>query len=286
MYLVPRALFRRLALIALAALGLQGCATPGRPPVADRSTDPQTRTPAAKQPANAQPGRSTWQRERGGVAPVYTVRRGDTLYSIAWRFDLDYLRFAKANAVAAPYRIYPGQRLRLTHTPARRQSATVTQPTIAKRPASTSRSTASKPVKPEPAAPPPTAAPRKAPPPGKAWSWPVAQKPWREFKQSGKGIDFRFPPGNKRTPLRSVAGGRVVYAGNGIGGFERLVIVKHGETLLSAYSFNGQLAVAEEQEIKAGARIADIKSDTRGTQQLHFELRQNGQAVNPRRYLP
>lgn len=283
MYLVSRAFFCHLALIAMAAI-LVGCVAPGRPVVAERSppSEISSGSPPAAKPLS---GQRAWRLPQTGVAPVYTVRTGDTLYSIAWRFGLEYQRFARANAVPAPYTIYPGQRLRLTDrtsSTVSKTAATTTKPQQRVVKTAPARSTPKTPA--TKAKPPPSVDIR--PPSAGDWTWPVATKPWREFKQNGKGIDFRLPAGRGVTPLRSVAPGRVVYAGNGIGEFERLVIVKHGNALLSAYSFNGRLIVAEEQEIKAGAEIADIKSDTRGTQLLHFELRKDGQPINPRRYLP
>ena len=60
-------------------------------------------------------------RSRPGTArgaQSHTVRRGDTLFSIAFRYGLDYRRLAAANAIARPYTIFPGQRLMLREAPA------------------------------------------------------------------------------------------------------------------------------------------------------------------------
>ncbi len=43
----------------------------------------------------------------------YTVKQGDTLYSIAWRYEKDFLQMAQINHLRAPYEIFPGQRLRM-----------------------------------------------------------------------------------------------------------------------------------------------------------------------------
>ena len=80
--------------------------------------------------------------------------------------------------------------------------------------------------------------------------------------------------------------GEVVYAGNGIAGFERLVIVKHTTDLLSAYSFNGKIRVAEQQRVAGGAIIADILPRPGVGQKLHFEVRRKGQPINPATLLP
>ena len=212
---------------------------------------------------------------------VYTVRPGDTLYSIAWRFDLDHKGLARANGVAAPFTIRPGQRLRLINQlpPSPRIS-----------------------YKPEPREPDRTSAsgtPRKVAPPvphrdpvtstavNVAWVWPISRKPDVEFGKNSKGMDFKLPGGSaKAIPVVAANQGLVVYAGNGIGGYERLIIIKHAQDLLSAYSFNGQMLVAEQDTVKAGAKVADIKNRGRITQLLHFELRKDGKPINPRSLLP
>ena len=50
---------------------------------------------------------------------VYRVSSGDTLYSIAWRYGLDYRMVARNNGISAPYTIHPGQQLRLVEYPTR-----------------------------------------------------------------------------------------------------------------------------------------------------------------------
>lgn len=84
------------ALLALAA----GCApTASRAPVVERSSG------AADTAAPTAPGR-------------YVVRKQDTLYSIAWRHNLDYQALAAANRIEPPYTIYPGDELQLAARPA------------------------------------------------------------------------------------------------------------------------------------------------------------------------
>ena len=81
---------------------------------------------------------------------------------------------------------------------------------------------------------------------------------------------------------KATAGGQVVYAGSGLGDFERLVIVKHDAALLSAYGFDGSIDVAEKQPVAAGARLGRIKNRGAAKVSLHFELRRNGEPINPR----
>ena len=69
------------------------------------------------------------QRNRGSLsASSYTVKRGDTLYSIAFRAGKDVREVARLNAIASPYTIYPGQQLKLTGTPPRQAAKPVVKP--------------------------------------------------------------------------------------------------------------------------------------------------------------
>ncbi|MBP74492.1 MAG: peptidase M23, partial [Gammaproteobacteria bacterium] len=103
------------------------------------------------------------------------------------------------------------------------------------------------------------------------------------FGSNNKGLDYAI---TARSRVRSTRSGEVVYAGNGIAGFERLVIVKHTTDLLSAYSFNGKIRVAEQQRISGGVIIAEILPRPGVGQKLHFEVRRKGQPINPAMLLP
>ncbi len=254
----------------LGAVLLQaGCLQRGQPLIAERSP---VFTPPPLQSS-------------GSSVRIYTVRKGDTLYSIAWRFDLDHRGFARANGIYPPYVIRPGKKLRLiSQLPNNSRVRDTSQTATAKAPAVTEKRVLSDSSRQSSGKTP------SARGPGAStidqWVWPLAVKPEREFGKDSKGLDFRLPGGAGVTAkVRSAASGEVVYAGNGIGGFERLVIVKHSGQLLSAYSFDGGLLVAEKQQIKAGASIADIKPRGRVQPALHFELRKDGQPINPRTVL-
>ena len=257
------ALLLKLLLIAILGLVLSGCLHPGKPLIAERS------------PVYISGPDNSGDPPRG----IYVVQKGDTMYSIAWRFQLDYKGLARANGVRAPYRIVPGQKLNLVTqlTP----SARVREP--AGRPPASGGAARPETRTPAVTKPPPQVA---APTTSADWVWPVSLKPYAEFGRSNKGLDFRLGEDlSRRVTVRAANGGEVVYAGNGIGGFERLVIVKHSNSLLSAYGFDGTLRVAEKQNIKAGSELADIKNRGRSKQSLHFELRKDGQPINPRQFL-
>jgi len=225
------------------------------------------------------------------------VQRGETLYSIAFRYGLDYRRVAAANSIPAPYTIYPGQKIYLkeaTPVPAKRAAAPV-------------------PVAPAPASPPPTPVARSTPAPATktvarpapvtkvsssagtksavytgsavgAWRWPTAGRVIRGYSSTvHKGIDIG---GKRGDAIQAVAAGKVVYAGTGIVGFGELLIVKHNEVYLSAYGHNDRLLVAEGETVRAGQKIAEKGSSGTDSVKLHFEIRKEGKPIDPQRLLP
>ena len=168
------------------------------------------------------------------------------------------------------YTIYPGQKLRLvTQYPGRATAAVPARPRTT--PPRVSPPENTKPDTPQPAV-------------SARWVWPLAERPRDEFSGKSKGMNFLIAPGNS-AKVRAIGAGQVVYAGNGIGGFEHLIIVKHTADLLSAYGFNGQRRVIEQQRVKAGDIVADIVNTGRKTQTLHFEVRRDGAPMNPRKLL-
>ena len=251
----------------------------------------------------------------------HVVGKGDTLYSIAWRFGLDYRTLARANSIRDPYTIFPGQRLLVPGpddvvapepAPAAasepvgsgetsvRGAGTAEGPTVAPLPSPPSGSApavAEMPPKSPPApapaqssasettsksaVPPPSAARTVA---GLRWTRPTGGKTISAFARGGnKGIDIG---GTFEQPIRAAAPGRVVYAGGGLIGYGKLVIVKHDSRLLSAYAHNERLHVGEGDEVKGGQHIADMGRSGKGRVMLHFEIRRDGKPVDPLRYLP
>ncbi|TQV84603.1 peptidoglycan DD-metalloendopeptidase family protein [Exilibacterium tricleocarpae] len=201
----------------------------------------------------------------------HTVTRGDTLFSIAWRYGLDYKALARRNGIDAEYRIYPGQRLALDV-----RLKPVAKPPPAKPKLRSKSQTKSAPVVP-------------APQPSNnqlRWRWPVQGKILQRFSPNNglnKGIDI---VGNLGQPVLSAAPGMVVYAGNGVRGYGNLLIVKHNQRYLSAYAHSRRILVREGDRVKAGQKIAEIGSSGTDRNKLHFEIRRNGKPVDPLKYLP
>lgn len=213
---------------------------------------------------------------KANYGSVYTVKRGDTLYSIGWAIKQDYKAVARWNGIRSPYVITTGQRLRM-YPP--KQKATYKSKTNYKKPASSSRKSTKKSAG--------KSTYKSKPPQGKVkrWRWPtVSRRLASSFSPSVSrdGIDIAGKHGDA---IYATADGQVVYAGSGLRGFGKLIIIKHNKTYLSAYAHNQSILVAEGQNVKAGKKIGRMGSNGKGSARLHFEIRKNGKPVNPSNYL-
>ena len=117
------------------------------------------------------------------------------------------------------------------------------------------------------------------------WGWPVKGKIVNGFSETAslKGIDIS---GAKGIPVVASAPGRVVYAGSGLRGYGKLVIVKHNKTYLSAYAHLDQISIREGQNVSKGQEIGKMGSSDADQVKLHFEIRSLGKPVDPMRFLP
>ncbi|MHB1292308.1 MAG: peptidoglycan DD-metalloendopeptidase family protein [Sulfuricella sp.] len=118
------------------------------------------------------------------------------------------------------------------------------------------------------------------------WSWPAAGKVITSFNEasgSGKGLDIG---GKSGQPVLAAGPGKVVYSGNGLRGYGKLVIIKHNKTYLSAYAHNHQVLVKEGQNVARGQKIAEMGDSDADQVKLHFEIRRFGKPVDPIKYLP
>jgi lipoprotein NlpD len=322
------------------ALILTACATHRPAPVIERTQPPQpvvvAPPPAPPEPPPAPP------------IPTHTVKKGDTLVSIALQYGLDYRDLVAWNNITNPNRIEIGQVLMLAspagtaaplpagppvatplaqaNTPieARPLANTPTskvEPRSAKVPFSdrtlaqmnapdaggspvaatppdtpvpsvtpTTPPVTTPPIGTPPVVAPPTPSP--TPEPEKSagtdnedmdWIWPVKGKVLAPFTEASKGMDIA---GKKGASVLAAASGRVVYAGVGLRGYGKLVIIKHNNTWLSAYAHNDNILVKEQQDVKKGQKIAEMGSTDSDQVMLHFEVRRQGKPVDPAKYLP
>lgn len=197
-------------------------------------------------------------------AQTYTVKRGDTLYAIAWRHKLDWQDLARWNAIRRDYVIHPGQVLKLYPSRATRASTRTASPPAARQ-----------------------TAPARAPTgPPVQWQWPVAGGGTATLTSRPNGGQGLTVSGRLGEEIRAAAAGNVVYTGSGLLGYGQLVILKHNETYLSAYGHTQSVAVREGDAVSAGQRIATMGAGPQGDAMLYFEIRINGTPSNPLSFLP
>jgi lipoprotein NlpD len=117
------------------------------------------------------------------------------------------------------------------------------------------------------------------------WAWPAAGKVISGFSETAnlKGIDIA---GKSGQPVLASGPGKVVYAGNGLRGYGKLIIIKHNNTFLSAYAHNREILVKEGQQVTRGQKIAEMGDSDADQVKLHFEIRRLGKPVDPAKFLP
>ncbi len=244
------------------------------------------------------------------IPPYYKVKKGDTLYSIAFRYGLNYKKIAKWNGIYAPYEIYPNDLIYFR--PSQRIIATSKKKFVKKSTTATSKK--SKRVAPvihpisdkARVTKTPVRSSKKSTTvnktqqkktikkvtnlstsiPNEKWIWPTQGKVFRTFAakdSSRKGIDIIGKIGQ---PILAARGGQVVYSGNGLIGYGELIIIKHDKVFLSAYAHNRKRLVAEGDTVVSGQRIAEMGTTGTDRPLLHFEVRRDGRPVDPKGYLP
>jgi lipoprotein NlpD len=218
----------------------------------------------------------------------YVVRPRDTLYSIAWRHDLDFRDLARWYNIGPDFHISVGQVLVLGPTSGRSPKRS---PSPGPNRAPTLENRAPR----APGTPGPGAASSRAPElpqVGNArplsesqsakWVWPTdgvgAPRP-----VSGGGI---LLSGRLGQEVRAASAGRVVYTGSGLRGYGNLIIIKHADSLLSAYAHNREMLVHDGQEVAVGQVIGHMGEDAHQAPILYFEIRQNGRPIDPLPFLP
>ncbi|MDT8428630.1 MAG: peptidoglycan DD-metalloendopeptidase family protein [Pseudomonadales bacterium] len=215
---------------------------------------------------------------------VHRVSRGETLYSIAWQYGVDYRRLALANNLQPPYTIYPDQRLNLDQL-GFSDNAISAVPTIPASPAGETNTAAGQRAQAAFENRRRTSVPNREVA-GVSWEWPGSGRVLTAFGSTGgrgRGVDIQAREGD---PVYAAAAGEVVFAGRSIQGAGELVIIRHSASLLSAYMHNSSLLVSEGMRVQAGDMIASSGRNDNGEPVLHFEVRRDGVPVNPLSYLP
>ena len=200
----------------------------------------------------------------------YVVQKGDTLYSIAFRYGIDYKSLAKINGIKPPYTIYLNQKLSLKNV-----SFTPLSDSGPNGDASPKKARKKK-----------TKVSKKRRGASVDWSWPLRGEVLNTFSLSqpmNKGIDIA---GKKGSSVLAAADGNVVYAGGNLRGYGKLVILKHDGDYLSAYGNNEIILVKEGDAVSKGSVISKVGRSASGEELLHFEIRRDGKPINPLRFLP
>jgi len=298
----------RLALLTVSIV-LSACSTETRqapvidrpaPLAANKNPRPHPATPPA--PVSEEP--------KADARGTYTVRKGDTLLRIALDFGQNYRDLVAWNNLADPDDIKVGQVLRVT--PQDRNGGAIagtnpiTMPGADKTPAPPKKTTPRGDKKAyseggladakddNPGVNPKAAERPSGPVAGStvtasddeklSWMWPSDGKIIATFDEGkNKGIDIAGKLGQQ---VMAAGSGKVMYAGSGIRGYGNLVIVKHSNSLLSAYAHNRTIVVKEGQSVTKGQVIAEMGDSDADTVKLHFEIRQQGKPVDPSKFLP
>jgi len=282
--------------------------TPQIQPVQRPVTQPVQIQPV-DQPVQTENGRIVYNRKYGNIpkgsytgGSTYRVKRGDTLFYIAWITGNDFRDLAQRNNVQAPYGLEVGQTLQVGNntgapltpgntvsvadvtaqnnsvTPAQKSSTVVaSQPTITYSEDSGEQS-ANKMLPNNKGAAAVVTAPVTAPvvsstvpvassmtssSPISSWRWPTEGKVIENFSSSEGGNKGVDIAGSKGQAIIATADGRVVYAGNALRGYGNLIIIKHNDDYLSAYAHNDTMLVREQQEVKAGQKIGCLGQGSR-----------------------
>lgn len=228
---------------------------------------------------------------------VHRVADGETLYAIAWRYNMDARQLAARNRLNEPYRLRIGQRLALDMQGRDWTTEVVSKQVAAREPrnrsanAKASSATAQAATVSKPRAAHSGAQPSRQQALGRLskWAWPtdgklLSRSRDREAKRQGfRGLDIA---GEKGQPILAANNGVVVYAGNGLKTLGNLLIVKHENEYLSAYAHNSRLLVSQGEKVKIGQKIAELGSSGTHRNYLHFEIRHRGKPIDPLQVLP
>jgi lipoprotein NlpD len=204
----------------------------------------------------------------------HIVAYQETIYSIAWIYGLDYRDIAKRNHLLPPYSVHEDQVIYLPP----KKTATNNAPIIEK-----PRDKNITPVKvKQPSIEPVIKNNFEPRAPVNQWLAPANGSVISKYGVQNKGINIAGKIGD---PIFATAAGKVVYSGKGLRGYGNLIIIKHNSTYLSAYAHNNQVFVHDGDIVTAGQKIAEMGNSGTTRVMLHFEIRRNGDPVNPAIYL-
>jgi murein DD-endopeptidase MepM/ murein hydrolase activator NlpD len=201
----------------------------------------------------------------------YEVQQGETLAEIARRAGVPEEDLLEVNGFKSAAEVVPGKTIFLLYGP-RARTEGAAPAGAASRPA------------PVADAPPPGAGQ-----PAARFRWPVdAPRVTSLFGsrwgRPHEGIDLQAAIG---TPVYAAGEGEVVYAGNTVRGYGNMVVLKHGDALMTVYAHNSVLLVKVGQHVSSGQRIALSGQSGHATgPHVHFEVRRDQVPRDPLQFLP
>lgn len=239
---------------------------------------------------------------------VYTVKNGDTIFSLSLKCGFDYKQVALVNDIAKPYKISPGEIIRFdllrnqdqkaltepenesTKTEGLNQTSELKE--TEKKETEKTQGDFQEPVKIDEPKATKEVYSQKAIKKTKEivaenqkklatnYIWPTEGKVTDRFnpQEGKKGITISGEVGQE---IKSIAKGKVIYAGEELKGFGKLIIIKHEDNILSVYGHNRELLVVEGQKVDAGEVISTMGDTGTDKVKLHFEIRKNGQSIDP-----
>lgn len=247
-------------------------------------------------------------------AYVHVVESGESLYTIARRYDVTAQAILNANGSFSPDKLFVGQKLVIPGrpdllskraptqvasasddvttspvvTPAatpQRQVAAITDPGVLKstpqpspaaqtKAAQTLQTAAVQPNKPAPVLQEPAMSGADK------FRWPITGKIITNFAASkGTGINIEAPEG---ASIRAAENGTVIYVGSGVEGYGNLILIRHANGYVSAYAHLKSMSVAKGDVVNRGDSIgAAGMTGSVSRPQLHFELRKGATPVDP-----
>ncbi|KQU97212.1 M23 family metallopeptidase [Devosia sp. Root105] len=242
-------------------------------------------------------------------AYVHVIESGESLYTVARRYNVTAQAIIQANGFSSPDKIYVGQKIVI---PGKASTLMALGPKGGAKPETTlgappSNLAAPKPVavasiEPEtriPAATVKPLAPTSAAPAAVAeaqplqqpktepvlsgadkFRWPISGRVITDFANSkGTGINIEAPEG---AAVRSAENGQVIYAGSGVEGYGNLILIRHPNGYVSAYAHLKDMNVAKGTVVNRGDNIGTAgKTGSVSKSQLHFELRKGATPVDP-----
>lgn len=247
--------------------------------------------PSQLPPALAAPASSTPQLGVvSGDTYTHTIASGESLYTIARRYDVSATDIIAANSISSPDRIQVGQRLvipgradllaqraqqpvQVAEAPVAAAPATPAQPApVVQQPVQqVAAAPAQQPVVSQPA---PAATSDK-------FRWPLSGRVITDFAASrGTGINIEAPEG---TTVRAAESGEVIYVGNAVEGYGNLILVKHANGYVSAYAHLKTMGVVKGDTVNRGDAIGTVgmTGASISRPQLHFQLRRGATPVDP-----